>query len=170
MVYKIWKTQTFIVEDLWSHSGYSNASHQRAHKRFETHWRLNPYTSQQVACQVVSCNPCLRYTKLGSIPMDEWSAHCRDLNLTRHNIHRTDMHLPSGIRTHNTSKQTAADPHIRPCGYWGQPFWHLVDIKYISGLSFRAPLHNSSKCLSVVYKVWIWRMKDGLGVRIYNVW
>jgi hypothetical protein len=93
----------------------------------------------------------------------------RDLNLRRHNIHTTDMHVPGGTRTRNTSKQTAADPHIRSCGHWDRPFWHLVDTKYSSRLSFRAPLRNSLKCLSAVYKVRIWHMKDGLGVRIYNV-
>jgi hypothetical protein len=101
--------------------------------------------------------------------MDKWSVHRRDLNLTRHNSHTTDTHVPVGIRTHNNSKQTAADPHIRPRGHWDQPFWHLVDTKYSSGLSFRVPLHNSSKSLSAVYKVWIWRKKDRLGARIYNV-
>jgi len=79
------------------------------------------------------------------------------------------MHVPGGIRTRNTSKQTEADPHIRPRGHWHWPFWHLVDAKYSSGLSFRAPLCNSSKCSSAVYKVRIWRMKDRLGARIYNV-
>jgi hypothetical protein len=79
------------------------------------------------------------------------------------------MHAPSEIRTRNTSKRMAADPDIRPHGHWDRPFWHLVDTKYSSGLSFRMPLRNSSKFLSAVYKVRIWRMKDGLGVRIYNV-
>ena len=31
---------------------------------------------------------------------------------------QTDIHAPSGIRTHNPSKQAAADPRLRPRGHW----------------------------------------------------
>jgi hypothetical protein len=46
----------------------------------------------------------------------------------------------------------AADPRLRPCGHWDRPFCHLVDTKYILGLSFTVPLCDSLKCLSAVYK------------------
>jgi hypothetical protein len=31
---------------------------------------------------------------------------------------QTDIHVPGGIRTHNPSKRAAADPRLRPRGYW----------------------------------------------------
>jgi hypothetical protein len=31
---------------------------------------------------------------------------------------QTDMHTPSGIRTHNPSRRSAADPRLRPLGHW----------------------------------------------------
>jgi hypothetical protein len=58
----------------------------------------------------------LRYTTLGKIALDEWSARSRDLYLTTHKIH------PGGIRTHNRSKRAAADPRLRPRGHWDRHF------------------------------------------------
>jgi hypothetical protein len=49
-----------------------------------------------------------RRTTFSGTPLYEWSARCRDLYLTTHNIHKTDIHVPSGIRTRNTSKRAAA--------------------------------------------------------------
>jgi hypothetical protein len=61
----------------------------------------------------------------------------------------TDIHVPGGIRTLNPSKRAAADPHLRQRGHWDRPFWHMIDSKYSSGLSFAAPLWYSWKCLLV---------------------
>ena len=42
----------------------------------------------------------LRYTTLGSTPLDEWSARHRDLYLTTHNNRKKqDIHTPGRIRT-----------------------------------------------------------------------
>jgi len=42
-----------------------------------------------------------------------------DLYLTTHNTHNTQTSMPpGGIRTHNLSRQAAADPRLRPRGYW----------------------------------------------------
>jgi len=51
-------------------------------------------------------------------PLDEGSAHRRDLYLTTHNIQKrqTNIHAPGGIRTHNPSKRAAADSHLGPRG------------------------------------------------------
>jgi len=38
-------------------------------------------------------------------------------NNTKHS-QQTDTHAPGGIRTHNLSRRAAADPHLRPRGYW----------------------------------------------------
>ena len=34
--------------------------------------------------------------------------------------HNTNTHAPGGIRIHNTSKRSAADPRLRPLGRWDQ--------------------------------------------------
>jgi len=56
------------------------------------------------------------------------------------------------IQTRNLTKTGATDPHLSLRGRQDQPFWHLVDTKYGSGLGFTAPLCDSSKCLSAVYE------------------
>jgi hypothetical protein len=33
---------------------------------------------------------------------------------------QTDIHVPGGIRTHNSSMRAAADPSLRPRGQWDQ--------------------------------------------------
>jgi len=33
-------------------------------------------------------------------------------------LKETDIHVPGGIRTRNSSKRVAADPRPRPRGYW----------------------------------------------------
>ena len=35
-----------------------------------------------------------RCTTVGRTPLDEWSAHCRDLNLTTHNTHNRQTSMP----------------------------------------------------------------------------
>ena len=48
---------------------------------------------------------------------DERSRH-RDLYLTTHNTHnRQHIHAPSGIRTHDLGRRTAADLRLRPRGH-----------------------------------------------------
>ena len=61
----------------------------------------------------------LRHTKIGSTPLDKWSACRRDLYLVTHNIHKrqASMH-PAGFQTHIPSKRAAADPRLRPGGHW----------------------------------------------------
>jgi hypothetical protein len=41
-----------------------------------------------------------------------------------------DKHpCPRGIRTHDPSQQSAADPRLRPRGYWNQHVWYLRSFK-----------------------------------------
>ena len=65
-------------------------------------------------------------TTVGRTPLDEWSARRRDLYLTTHDTHnRQHIHAPGGIRTHDLSRQAAADLRLRPRGHWdrlSQPF------------------------------------------------
>ena len=39
---------------------------------------------------------------------------------------KTDIHVPGGIHTHNTSKRAVTDPHLRPLGLWDQQCSHMV--------------------------------------------
>ena len=63
-----------------------------------------------------------RHTTFGRTPLDEWPAHRRVFYLTIHNTHKRQTSMPpphpGGIRTHNLSRQTAADLRLRPCGHW----------------------------------------------------
>jgi len=49
---------------------------------------------------------------LGRTPLAGGSTRRRDLYLTTHNIHKTDIRAPCGIRTRNSSKRAAADPRL----------------------------------------------------------
>ena len=62
-----------------------------------------------------------RRTTVGRTPLDEWSARRKDLYLTTHNTHFTDIHAPGGIRTHDPSRRAAADLRLRPRGHWDRP-------------------------------------------------
>ena len=58
-----------------------------------------------------------RLTRLGGIPLDEWSVCRKDLYLTIHTTLITDIHAPppsGGIQTHNLNKQEDADLRLRP--------------------------------------------------------
>jgi len=126
----------------------------------------------QIMCKVASCDPRLSCTTLSRTPLDELPAHHSDLNLTHNTYKWQTSIMPDRIHTHNLSKRMAADPHPRSHGHSDQPFWHLVDTEYSSGLSFTVPLCGNSKCLfiSCLQKSEIQCTKDRLGVRIYNVW
>jgi hypothetical protein len=71
-----------------------------------------------------------RRTTVGRTPLDEWSAHRRDLYLTTHNTHnRQTLHAPNGIRTHEFSRRAAADLRLRPRGHWDRHFcWYTQHI------------------------------------------
>jgi hypothetical protein len=62
-----------------------------------------------------------RHTTLSRTPLVEWSARHRDLFLKTHNKRyghscpRLDLN-PQSQRTNS-----AADPHLRPCGHWERP-------------------------------------------------
>jgi hypothetical protein len=48
----------------------------------------------------------------------------RELYLTTHKTHKTDIHAPGGIRTRNPSKRAAADQRRRRRSNWD---YHAVD-------------------------------------------
>jgi hypothetical protein len=57
-----------------------------------------------------------RHITIGRTRMDEWTACCRDLYLSKHNIHDWLSFAPARIRSDNASKGAAADSCIRPRG------------------------------------------------------
>jgi len=62
-----------------------------------------------------------RRATVGRTPLDEWSAHRRDLYLTTHNSQQTNIHALGGIQTYNFSRRAVADLCLRPCGHWDLP-------------------------------------------------
>jgi hypothetical protein len=67
----------------------------------------------------------------GRTPVDEWSAHCRDLHLHRitQHINTTNIHVLSGIQTRDPSNQAATDLRLRPHGHWD---WLLKLSSYLN--------------------------------------
>jgi hypothetical protein len=72
-------------------------------------------------------------TTVGRAPLDEGSAHCRDLYLTNtQHSQQTNIHAPGGIRTRDPSRRPAADPRLRPLGHWDWPqalLWNKISFK-----------------------------------------
>jgi hypothetical protein len=62
------------------------------------------------------------HTTLGRTPLDEGSARRRDLDLATQTLYKTNIYAPSGIRTHDPSKRSAADLRIRPHDHWDRPY------------------------------------------------
>ena len=63
----------------------------------------------------------IRHNILGTIPLDEWTARCRDLHLSTHNIHKRQIFMPRRDSNPNLSKRAATDTRLRTCGDWD---WH----------------------------------------------
>ena len=49
------------------------------------------------------------------------------------NIQQTNIHAPVGIRIHNSTKQAATDPHLRPRGHWNKKLPVIQGLKFLSG-------------------------------------
>ena len=60
-----------------------------------------------------------RHITIGRTALDKWSARRRNLYLTTHNTHNRQTSMPpSGIRTNNLSRRTAANLRLRSRGHW----------------------------------------------------
>ena len=82
---------------------------------------LRPNAGHGLLILEVSRSHKQRRITVGRTPLDEWSAHRRDLYLTTHNTHNRQTSMPpGGIRTHNLSRLAAADPCLRPRGHWNR--------------------------------------------------
>jgi hypothetical protein len=117
-----------------------------------THW--------WVVYKVALCNPRLGHTTMvGLLWTSDWPT--AGTSTWQHTTLRRDRHpCLHWIQTCILSKRVVTDPCCRMHGHWGQLFWHLVD-KYSLGLSFRAPLCDSLKCLFIscvqVFKFSVWK-------------
>jgi hypothetical protein len=54
-------------------------------------------------------------------PLDEGSARRRDFYTTTQTLYKINIHVPSGIGSHDPSKRSAADLPLRPRGHWDHP-------------------------------------------------
>ena len=57
---------------------------------------------------------------------------------------QTDIHVPGGIRTHNPSKQAAAELRLRPRGHWDRHTYGLQDLSFYIISHWRALLLRRS--------------------------
>jgi hypothetical protein len=56
-------------------------------------------------------------TTVDRIPLEEGSAHRRDLCLITQTLYNANSHAPGGIRSHDPSRRSAADVSLRPRGH-----------------------------------------------------
>ena len=60
-----------------------------------------------------------RRVTVGRTPLDEWSARRRDLYLTTHNTHNSQISMPPvGFEPTISTDEPAADLRLRPRGHW----------------------------------------------------
>jgi len=93
---------------------------------FFFYWRYNPLwvcILQPSSGAIASSRTKLldhtqRRATVGRTPLDKWSIRRRDLYLTTHNTHNTNIHALGGIRNHDGSRRAATDLRLRPRGYW----------------------------------------------------
>jgi hypothetical protein len=71
------------------------------------------------------------------------------LNNIQHS-QQTDIHTPCGIQTRNPSKRSAADPSLRPNGYWD---WRQNHTKHINTRTLCAKTQGLLMLQNMVYTV-----------------
>ena len=125
----IFKSQTIPV---WSYSLNCFTFTKKA-TSFQNSWTTKQLTTDHLLFFLWRCGPtramASSFTKfldhtqrritVGRTSLDEWSARRRDFYLTAHNTHnRQTSYVTGGIRTHDLSRRSAADLHLRPRGLW----------------------------------------------------
>ena len=99
---------SFIVRKTKSNNNNNNNNKPYAASTFHNGYFLSRLDSPKRTWALLSGLRDHTYHALGGTPLDEWSAHHRDLYLTTQNTHETDIHATEGIRTRNPSKLAAA--------------------------------------------------------------
>jgi hypothetical protein len=74
-----------------------------------------------------------RSTTVGRTPLDEWSAHRRDLYLTTQHSQQTNTHATGDIRTYDLSRQAAANLRLRPRGHWDRLAFITFETELLCG-------------------------------------
>jgi hypothetical protein len=64
----------------------------------------------------------------------------------------TDIHFPGGIRTHNPSKRTAADPRLRPRGHLDRK--EEYTLRKAIGVVWSVELSSGSRCQNKILNYW----------------
>ena len=87
---------------------------------------------------VLSLLHTVRHTHtFGRTPPHEWSARRRGIYLKHEQTQDIDMHIFSGIRTHDPSQRATAGLRFRPLGHWDRLFvlisdqiqWHVCPVQ-----------------------------------------
>ena len=96
------------------------------------------------------------HTALGRNPLDEESARQRPPQ-------ETDIHIPGGILTCNSSKRTAADPRLRRRGHRDRPSTRLCH----ESSTFRVPKGKNVTALTAAWHGadFHWNLKGPAGTR-----
>ena len=97
------------------------------------------------------------HSTVGWTPLDEGSAHRRDLYLTTQQSQETDIHAPDGIRTRNSSRRPAIDPRLRPLGHcdWQTRSLHDYNQNQICCHTFMQPdLFGPKTGLKPIRGIW----------------
>jgi hypothetical protein len=92
---------------------------------------------------------------LSRAPLDEGLAHLRPLPDNTQHSQGTDIHVPGGIRTRNSSQCAAADPRLRPHGHWNR--------RRIMMSIIAIPVRSSSKSSSVRTSVLLQQLSSSSG-------
>jgi len=103
---------------------------------FVCFWRSSP-TRARASSFTMFLDHTQRLITVGRTPLDEWSAHRRDLYLTTHNTHNSHPFIPpppGGIRTHDLSRWAAADLRPRPCGHWVRQMINVLKCNWTCAL------------------------------------
>ena len=97
-----------------------------------------------------------RRITVGRTPLDEWSARRRDLTDSTQHSQQTNILVSGGIRTHNLSRQAAADLRLRSRGHrdWLRHVerilcWQLIAFKWQKKVGLYSDLWNRSSPPSV---------------------
>ena len=88
------------------------------------------YSSQWMAALVAALPQIIIDLPIFTLIYDLWSQ--RPLPDNTQPSQQTNIHAPSGIRTHNLSRRAAKDLRLRPRGHWDRQQQDTICCKYLS--------------------------------------
>ena len=104
-------------------------------------WRNSPSAPGSPHCGGFMVT--LRYTTFSMIPLDEWSARCREFNLTTHDTHNRETSTPpAGFEPAILASKRPLGSALNPYTYW-----KVVVLQFVTvGKTVRTVLHLESGC------------------------